>query len=874
MSTSNNQPTWRPPSLPPNGTTSALPPLTIYNSLTRSKTPFIPLDPQGKKVTWYCCGPTVYDSAHLGHARNYVTTDVLRRIMRDYFGFDVHFVMNVTDIDDKIIKRAREQWSFDNFKKEHPQIDKDALSTTLKAYAWFGSKTHTFPPSLTPSSFESWAQTHSGLFTSTSLSDDDVKLKNRILSLRAVVSALSSSSSAGDEVDPEGFYKAVQPVLSEYLGDSLKSTITPSHHAIFTSFASTWEHSFFHSMSTLNCLPPTTLTRVSEFIPENIKFVEKIVENGFGYEVDGSVYFDIGAFERRGGFYARLEPGNRDNLGKLAEGEGELTVPLPSTTTSSSSAPTPSNPSSPPTSSSTPAAPSAAPSQAAPPPTSQFAKHNPRDFVLWKKSRPGEPSYPSPWGPGRPGWHIECSAMCSEVLGSRVDIHSGGVDLAFPHHDNELAQSEAYWFDKGRDADRREAADRREGEKDHQWVNYFIHMGHLSISGSKMSKSLKNFITIDDALAPPPPSASSSTTLSNSVTTSSSATASAPEWTPRKLRIVFMSGGWKNGIEVTPAMRKGVESWESSVSNFFSTIKALSLEQDELESSGKRVEHLFREGEKGVFEELGKAQANMHAALCDSFNTPLALEIISDLIVKTNIYMKENQKTPTNPSAYFSLAAVKEVGRWITKMLSIFGLSNNSSDQIGWGDERPLGNGAGQEGGGEGKEEIAMPYIRILSKFRTEIKALAISSKSTSPELSSQLLALSDSVRDDDLVNLGVSLEDRNISIGEMPLIKFVPASELLAARDEKRRIQAEKERAKEKAKEERERAEKEKEEKARVRPEEMFRNEMYSEWDEEGIPVKDAKGGEVSKGLRGKLKKLWEKQRKVYEAWQRENGQ
>lgn len=167
-----------------------------------------------------------------------------------------------------------------------------------------------------------------------------------------------------------------------------------------------------------------------------------------------------------------------------------------------------------------------------------------------------------------------------------------------------------------------------------------------------------------------------------------------------------------------------------------------------------------------------------------------------------------------------------------------------------------------------------MPFIRILSKFRTEIKALAISSKSTSPALSSQLLALSDSIRDDDLVNLGVSLEDRNISIGEPPLIKFAPASELVLARDEKRRIQVEKERAKEKAKEERERVEKEKEEKARVRPEEMFRNEMYSEWDEEGVPLKDAKGVEVSKGLRGKLKKLWEKQRKVYEAWQKENGQ
>lgn len=94
------QPPWTQPELSPNPT--SLPPLKIFNSLTRSKNPFIPLDPESKKVTWYCCGPTVYDASHLGHARNYVTTDILRRILRDYFGFEVLFVQNVTDVDDKV----------------------------------------------------------------------------------------------------------------------------------------------------------------------------------------------------------------------------------------------------------------------------------------------------------------------------------------------------------------------------------------------------------------------------------------------------------------------------------------------------------------------------------------------------------------------------------------------------------------------------------------------------------------------------------------------------------------------------------------------------------------------------------------------------
>jgi cysteinyl-tRNA synthetase len=103
MATARQQPPWRQPTEYPEAK-ARLPPLKIWNSLTRSKNPFIPIDPEGKKVTWYACGPTVYDDAHLGHARNYVSTDIIRRIMRDYFHFDVKFIMNITDVDDKVCK--------------------------------------------------------------------------------------------------------------------------------------------------------------------------------------------------------------------------------------------------------------------------------------------------------------------------------------------------------------------------------------------------------------------------------------------------------------------------------------------------------------------------------------------------------------------------------------------------------------------------------------------------------------------------------------------------------------------------------------------------------------------------------------------------
>ena len=145
---------------------------------------------------------------------------------------------------------------------------------------------------------------------------------------------------------------------------------------------------------------------MTEYVPEIVSFVEGIIKNGYGYDVDGSVYFDTRAFDRAPTHsYAKLEPWSKGNTELLEEGEGALTVAT--------------------------------------------GRRSPADFALWKASKPGEPSWPSPWGPGRPGWHIECSAMARKYLGPAFDIHGGGVDLRFPHHENEQAQSRAAGFVEG-----------------------------------------------------------------------------------------------------------------------------------------------------------------------------------------------------------------------------------------------------------------------------------------------------------------------------------------------------------------------------------------------------------------------------------------
>ncbi|TEB37525.1 cysteinyl-tRNA synthetase [Coprinellus micaceus] len=723
-------PTWSPPRV---STSSS--PLLLHNSLTRSKTPFVPVDPTNRKITWYCCGPTVYDAGHLGHARNYLTTDVLRRIMRDYFGYEVIFVQNVTDVDDKIIKRAREKHFIAKYRKDYPTIDAQVIEDTRLAFAQFARDTKGYPTAtVNLGSFPQWFTTQKELIESPILDEDQTIFKVRVLALNSAATALQSLTS-----DPAAYYAAVDGILSAYLGNVKKGDIPTSEHAIFADYAAYWEDQFNEDLRTLNCLPPTITTRVSEFIPENIAFVQQIIDNGFAYAIPGgTVYFDVTAFEKAGHFYAKLEPGNRKGEAKQEE-----------------------------------------------------EKRSPRDFALWKKSRVGEPGWTSPWGEGRPGWHIECSAMASEVLGGQFDIHSGGIDLAFPHHDNELAQAEAYWH-----------KDPAKAEKV-QWVNYFLHMGHLSIAGAKMSKSLKNFITIREAL-------------------------DSGDWTARKLRILFMMGGWKGGLEISQNFRGEVDLWEKNAVQIFSPA-----------AEGPRHRHLFRSQEKQLYQDLEIVQKDIHEALCDSFNTSAALSAILDL-------------SASNPTAYFSLNGVKEVARWVTKVLQIFGFgSAGGSDPIGWASETGAGTGAAHD-----TQSVALPYVKHLAITHKE--------QGVCPEL----LKLSDHVRDHQLLQLGVNLEDRDSSVGEPALIKFGDPAELIAAREAKMQVQLEKERKKEAARLDALRLEEEKVEKAKVNPKDMFRTEEYAQWDDDGIPTVDAQGEEVTKSKRKTLKKAWDKQKKLYDAY------
>ncbi|KAJ5145852.1 uncharacterized protein N7515_000416 [Penicillium bovifimosum] len=794
---SRQQPPWRQPASSPD---VQLPPLKVWNSLTKSKTPFVPIDPAGKKVVWYACGPTVYDDAHLGHARNYVSTDIIRRIMRDYFKFDVNFVMNITDVDDKIILRARQQHLFNEFVTANPTITPEVLDTAKKAFIAYLKKNLPLLDSELPASryLDEVEKTYGNILNGGALpgnekaGDDEAKVKMHIKTAASAAKVIAQAeardgSSADPAVFAETFYSSAQDLILPYL-DALKGALVDADdHSIFTKLTKRYEERFTKDMRDLNVLDPTELTRVTEYGDEIAAFVDRIVKNKFGYATkDGSVYFDIKAFEAAGHPYARLEPWSRSDNKLAAEGEGSLA----SKTTE---------------------------------------KRGASDFALWKSSKPGEPSWSSAWGKGRPGWHIECSAMASARLGKQMDIHSGGIDLAFPHHDNELAQSEAYWHD-GHD------------HGHDQWVNYFLHMGHLSIQGSKMSKSLKNFTTIREAL-------------------------DRKDWSPRSLRIVFLLGGWKDGVEITEDLVNTGSSWEEKVNNFFLKVK----DPAALQSSGT---------DSTFAADLEAAKKAVHDQLCDSFNTPAVMATISELISKFNIVDKA-----TVPAKDIQAAA-----QWVTSMVNIFGLNGTASadsTEIGWsGIDIPeeakaylyplsamrdsLREAARSKTGITAKDletavarasvpeevsESAKPYAEVFSNFRNKVQSLE-----ASDSIGKDILSLCDRVRDIDLFDIGIALEDRE----NQPALVRPVTQEMLKAREEKEARALQKQA--DKLKKEQEALKKL--EKGKLSHLEMFRTNEYSAWDEEGMPTRDAGGEEVTKSRAKKLRKDWERQKKAHEAW------
>jgi len=706
--------------------------LKLFNSLTRKKELFIPQD--GKKVTWYNCGPTVYDASHMGHARTYLTFDILRRVMSDYFGYEVFFVMNITDIDDKIIKRARQNHLYQLYREENHSLDKLLADSNVVLTYFAGVVQKTTDPdkkTMQQKLFE--------------------KLKDALAGLEGAVASKDEGkiASARDVLLKDG-----KDVISDWLDSQQGSTVT--ENKIFADLPRYWEEEFHKDMEALNVLPADCLTRVSEYVPEVVDFIEKIIAQGYAYDSNGSVYFDVHHFDSQPSHhYAKLVPEAFGDTAALAEGEGDL---------------------------------SAAPSE----------KRSERDFALWKKSKPGEPSWESPWGAGRPGWHIECSVMASAVLGSSMDIHSGGYDLKFPHHDNELAQSEAYY------------------END-CWTRYFLHSGHLTIAGCKMSKSLKNFITIQEALK---------------------------QNTARQLRLAFLLHAWKDTLDYSENTMGLAKSYEKNVNEFFLTVKHFLRSSP---STGVAAFNKWSTEEVELNRELESTKDKIHRALCDNIDTRSVLETIRELVTTSNAYIEKTRVTQVGVNRQL----IKKVAAYITRIFNVFGLlAQNES----------IGFPSGSSESGD-LETLVMPYLNSLADFRDNVRKSARELKAV------EILKECDVLRDDVLPNLGVRLEDKE---NEATVIKLVDKEELRREREEKKAMEEKKRLEKEKKKAEAAAKAAEEEAQRRIPPGEIFQMEAekWSKFDDKGIPTHDAKGEEIPKAQMKKLQKRYDAQEKKYNSY------
>lgn len=381
----------------------------LYNTLSRRKEEFEPLAPP--RVTFYICGPTVYDFIHIGNARVFIVFDVIRRYL-NYRGYQVRMVQNYTDIDDKIIQRAREE------------------GTTVAALA--------------------------------------------------------------------------QRFIDAYEAD----------------------------VAGLRVRPADLQPRATEHLEPIIELIRRLEKMGLAYRSGGDVYYSAGSFPG----YGQLSHQATEELLAGARIEpGEL-------------------------------------------------KKEPLDFVLWKQKKEGEPAWDSPWGMGRPGWHIECSSMAMHYLGETIDLHAGGADLIFPHHENEIAQSS--------------------GATGKPFARYWLHAGYLNIEEKKMSKSLGNVLTVRRLLE---------------------------EYNPLDLRFFILSAHYRSPLnfsrELIAQARAGRERLQAFADNLNRALAGAEEKEGALE---KRLR-------AGVL----SAQGNFEEAMDDDFNTAGALGVLFELARKGNIYLQE-----------------------------------------------------------------------------------------------------------------------------------------------------------------------------------------------------------------------------------------
>ncbi|MDD5223043.1 MAG: cysteine--tRNA ligase [bacterium] len=477
--------------------------LRVYNTLTQKKEEFQPLAPG--KVGIYVCGPTVYDSAHLGHARAAVVFDVIVRHLRQR-GLKVTYVRNLTDVDDKIIKRAQDEGT--------------------------------------------------------------------------------SSSNIS------------QKYAREYEED----------------------------MAALGVRPPDVAPRVTDHIPDIQLLIRKLLDRDRAYVVDGDVYFRIEAFPE---------------YGKLSKREKEMMI-------------------------------AGARVDVDP------RKRSPMDFALWKAAKPGEPFWPSPWGDGRPGWHIECSAMSMKYLGETFDIHGGGKDLIFPHHENEIAQSE--------------------GATGKPFARYWLHNGFININAEKMSKSLGNFLTVREMIK---------------------------RYHPEVIRHFLLSAHYRSPLDFT---EEALAESEKALERFYTAIREAKKEL-KAQSSLRAVGPYGPEAKLKVENQSPQSSVLMDqflSAMDDDFNTAMAIGHVYEAIREINKLLTIAEKSLTVSDQLSS--ALDQINQ-VSGVLGIFGL-----DPDRYLEQRKMTKAASKDINTEEIERLIAERIKArktrdfaaADRIRNELKAKGI----------------------------------------------------------------------------------------------------------------------------------------------------
>ena len=423
--------------------------MKIYNTMTRKKEEFVPVH-EGK-VGIYVCGPTVYNYIHIGNARPMVVFDTVRRYF-EYKGYDVNYVSNFTDVDDKIIKKAMEEG-----------VDASEIS--------------------------------------------------------------------------EKFIKECEK-----------------------------------DMRALNVKEATHHPKATEEIDGMIEMIQELIDKGYAYEKNGTVYFRTRKFDH----YGQLSNKNLDDM------MAGIRIAV------------------------------------------SDEKEDAMDFVLWKPKKEGEPSWPSPWGEGRPGWHIECSVMSRKYIGDTIDIHAGGEDLIFPHHENEIAQSEAC-----------------NGEK---FANYWMHNGFLNIDNKKMSKSAGNFFTVREI---------------------------GEKYPLQVIRFFMLSAHYRSPLNFSDTL---VESAKHGLERILTAVDhlrdVLAEKQAAGAESGAAPDAMTPEDQKNV-EEAKALVAKFEASMEDDFNTADAIAAIFELVKLSNV-----------TADHGSAAYVEYLLETITKLCDILGIITEKKEEM------------------------------------------------------------------------------------------------------------------------------------------------------------------------------------------------